>query len=143
MNTHLQIKKTLLQFISYAVIGGSNFLINIFVLNILSYFTHIYSGPTMIIFDNIAFLIYSVNGYLLNKKFTFKTQGSSYLKYASVLWVSAICLNSTLFTLLTMINIFNLSEVLWLNLSKFIASITIGILTFIVNKLFVFKDKAK
>lgn len=143
MNTHIQARKTLLQFISYAVIGGSNFLINIFILNILSHLTHIYSGPIMFIFDNIAFLIYSVNGYLLNKKFTFKTQDNSYLKYASVLWVSSICLNSTLFTILTMINIFNLSDVLWLNLSKFIASTTIGIFTFIVNKLFVFKDKAK
>ncbi|QGU95317.1 GtrA family protein [Clostridium bovifaecis] len=134
--------RTLIQLITYGLIGGSNVLINLIIINILSHITGIYSGITMYIFYGISFVAYSINGYYLNRKFTFTSKSSSYFKYASVLAVSAFC-NSTLCTILTFFNIFSVSEVLWLNFSVIFSSIAVGILTFIVNKYFVFKDKTK
>ncbi|WP_396276425.1 GtrA family protein [Haloimpatiens lingqiaonensis] len=137
-------KKTfnnLLQFITYALIGGSNELINLGILNFLTYITGIYYNKLILfIFEFISFIAYSINGYFLNKKFTFKVKNSSYFKYASVLGTSAI-FNTLLFITLNAHNIFNLSNSLWLNLSKVIASMTIGIITFLVNKFFVFKNR--
>ncbi|WP_373898619.1 GtrA family protein [Haloimpatiens sp. FM7315] len=132
----------LFQFITYALIGGSNELINLGILNFLAYITHIYSNKlALFLFEFIAFIAYSINGYILNRKFTFKSINSSYLKYAAVLGSSAI-FNTLLFITLNSKNKFNISPELWLNISKLIASITIGIITFLINKFYVFKNKA-
>lgn len=138
-------KKTfnnLLQFITYALIGGSNELINLGILNFLTYITGIYSNKFILFaFEFISFIAYSINGYFLNKKFTFKAKKSSYFKYTGVLGTSAI-FNTLLFITLNSHNMLNLSNSLWLNLSKVVASMTIGVITFLVNKFFVFKNKA-
>lgn len=134
-------QNNLLQFITYALIGGSNVLINLCVLNLLTFLTGIYSNILVLfLFEFIAFITYSISGYFLNKKFTFKSNENSYLKYISVLGGSAI-LNSILFITINSHNIFNLSNKLWLNLSKLTTSMIIGIITFLINKFFVFKNK--
>lgn len=138
------IKKDILQFIIYGLIGGSNVFIDFLVINIFSHITNIYSAVDthskmmLLFFEAIAFVLYSLNGYFLNKKFTFKAQKSSYIKYALVLGISSF-FNANLFVFLTGNNIFSLNVKLWFNISKLIASISIGILTFLVNKFFVFK----
>lgn len=91
-------------------------------------------------FITYAFIIYSINGYYLNKKFTFKVNKSSYIKYAFVLGTSAF-FNTNIFIYLTAYNIFNFPIKLWFNLSKLTASMTVGILTFLINKFFIFQVK--
>lgn len=130
---------SLFQFIKYSLVGGSNELINLAVLNLLTKITGIYHEKKyLVLFEFIAFVLYSINGYFWNKKFTFKAKGNSYLKYASVLGTSAI-FNVLMFITLNAHNVFNLSNEIWLNISKLTASITVGIVTFLVNKFFVFK----
>lgn len=142
----LSSKKNLLQFITYALIGGSNLIINFIIINILSHITNIYSAVNthstimLYLFEVTAFIIYSINGYYLNKKFTFKVNKSSYIKYAFVLGTSAF-LNINIFVYLTMHNIVNLPIKLWFNLSKLTASMTVGIMTFLINKFFIFQVK--
>lgn len=141
------IKNNLIQFITYALIGGSNVIINFIVLNTLSSITKIYSATNtytkliLFSFEVIAFILYSINGYLLNRKFTFKYTKSSYPKYALVLGISSF-FNANLFILLTAHNTFNFNAKLWFNISKLISSITIGVITFLVNKFFIFKENA-
>ncbi|MFU0824004.1 GtrA family protein [Clostridium sp.] len=134
--------KTLIELVKYGLIGGSNVLINLIILNVLSYLTGIYSGPTMYIFYGISFIVYSINGYFWNKKFTFSSNNGSYFKYASILGISTF-LNSTLCTIFTTFNIFNFQEILWMNISIILSSITVGILTFILNKCFVFRNRTE
>ncbi|MCY6483784.1 GtrA family protein [Clostridium aestuarii] len=137
-------KQNLVQFITYALVGGSNVLINFAIINILSSITNIYSATDtysralLYLFDIAAFGAYSINGYLLNRKLTFKSNKSSYLKYALVLGISAF-FNTNIFVWLTGHNTFYLPIKLWFNLSKLIASITVGIVTFLINKFFIFK----
>ncbi|MCY6372281.1 GtrA family protein [Clostridium ganghwense] len=139
------LRKNLVQFITYSLIGGSNVIINFLVLNILSYLTNIYSAIDtyskimLYLFEIIAFIVYSLNGYHLNKKITFRANKSSYLKYTLVLGTSAF-FNINIFVWLTAHNIFNFPIKLWFNLSKLTASITVGIITFLVNKFFIFKN---
>lgn len=131
-------KKSIKQFILYVIIGTSNFLIDFFILNILWKITGIYSGYINFLFKGISFLAYSANGYYWNKKYTFKTEGS-YIKFASVLGAAAIA-NAFILSNLSLYNLLGVSQILWSNISALTASITTGIVSFLINKFIVFKD---
>jgi putative flippase GtrA len=152
MNNKLNKLKFLGELIKYALVGCTNVIIDILILNILSYTTGITSGKTLFIFSIIAFLVYSISGYILNKNFTFKgiSRPKAYLQYASVLFFSMI-FNSLLLILLTSHNplialipnepnIVKLNH-LWLSLSVVTNSAVIGLLGFLINKFFVFNKK--
>ncbi|WP_034869521.1 GtrA family protein [Clostridium lundense] len=129
--------KNLKEFIFYVLIGGINFIIDFTILNILWKITHLYEGYVNIIFKTISFIICSLNGYNLNKKYTFKADGS-YIRYASVLGLSNIA-DAFLLSILSMHNILGISPVAWSNISNFIAYASTGTIVFIINKFLIFK----
>ncbi len=131
-------KNNFMQFIKYTLIGGINVLIDFGILNILWIITGIYQGYINYLFKFISFTAYSTNGYFMNKKFTFKSNNNSYFKYISVLAVTAI-LNAFILSNLSMHNFFNFRTIIWSNISALIASISTGIISFLINKIFVFK----
>ncbi len=133
-------KETIWELIKYALIGTVNFLLDMVVVNILMYIFQIYKGYTLVFFNVISFFVYSTNGYFMNKKYTFKSNESSYPKYITVLAISML-LDSLMFSTLTLYNVFGLNKVLWANISKLIAFATTGTLCFIVNKFVVFKKE--
>ena len=152
MNNINKTKQSLAQFVKYSLVGASNTIIDFAVLNILSYTTGITRGKALFIFNIIAFSIYSVCGYNLNKKFTFRENDTkkAYFQYASVLFCTMI-LNSFILVFLTHrnplirimhhhTNIVHLNH-LWLNISMLIGSIILGIVGFLINKFFVFNKK--
>lgn len=152
MDNKDKILRSLVQFFKYSLIGGLNVTIDVVMLNILSYATGITRGKMLFVFNIIAFCVYSICGYILNKKFTFKktSEESAYFGYASVLFVSMI-LNSFMLVLLTshnplihlmhhQRNIMKLNH-LWLNISMLIGSIIIGIGAFLINKFYIFNKK--
>ncbi|MFA9398264.1 MAG: GtrA family protein [Clostridiaceae bacterium] len=135
-------KNDIIEFIKYALVGSSNVLIDFIILNTLMHFTGIYQGSYLILFNIASFLIYSTNGYILNKKFTFKSEKASYFLYILVLG-SAMIVNSLILFALSVNNTFSLDQVLWANISKLIASITSGIVSFLINKFLVFNKPSK
>ncbi|WP_310889531.1 GtrA family protein [Clostridium estertheticum] len=152
MNNKNKMNQSLAQFIKYSVIGAFNTVIDIAVLNILSYITGITRGKFLFLFNFIAFLIYSICGYYLNKKFTFKENSAknAYFQYASVQFVSMI-LNSFILVHLTHRNplihllhhhrsMAHLNH-LWLNISMLIGCTILGVFGFFINKFFVFNKK--
>lgn len=150
-NKNIRSKSTV-QFIVYALIGASNMIIEFTILNILSYATGITRGKMLFVFNIIAFCVYSICGYLLNKKYTFRETSfnNAYFQYASVLFFSMI-INSFLLILFTShnpliqplhhhINIVKLNH-LWFNICILMDSMTIGFLGFLINKFFIFNRK--
>jgi putative flippase GtrA len=150
-NKHMTLNPAI-QLIKYALVGATNIIIDVIILNILSYGTGITNGKMLFIFNIISFSVYSFSGYKLNKKFTFKETSpeKAYLKYASILFFSMI-LNSLMLVTLTsknplialipsITNIVKLNH-LWLNISILIVSMFIGLLGFLINKFFVFNKK--
>ena len=148
-NKNLQ---SLHQFIKYALIGAANIILEIIILNILSYSTGITSGKMLFVFNIIAFCVYSICGYKLNKKFTFvgTPPKQAYFRYAAVLFFSML-LNSFLLILLTSMNplmclmpkgtsIRKLNHI-WFNLCILIDSMVIGLIGFLINKFFIFNKK--
>jgi len=146
-------KKMLTQLIKYALVGATNMIIEFSILNLLSYTTGITHGKMLFVFNFIAFCVYSVCGYKLNKKFTFQetSHKKAYFQYASVLFFIMI-INSFLLILLTghnplihhhiyrVANIVKLNH-LWFNICILIDSMTVGLLGFLINKFFVFNKK--
>lgn len=152
MNNKNKTLKSLAQFVKYSLVGATNIIIDIIILNILSYATGITSGKMLFVFNVIAFCVYSFCGYKLNNKFTFRgtSHKKAYFQYASVLFFSMI-LNSFMLIILTShnplihhmhrgVNIMRLNHI-WFNMCILIDSMTIGLLGFIVNKSFVFNKK--
>jgi putative flippase GtrA len=152
MNNKLKTLKSIAELIKYSLVGSINILIDLLVMNILSFTTGITRGKVLFVFNIIAFSIYSVSGYILNKNFTFKgtPRPHAYFQYASVLFFSMI-LNSLMLVVLTCYNplitlipnetnIVKLNH-LWLSLCILIDSIVIGLLGFLINKFFVFNKK--
>ncbi|MFT5873582.1 MAG: putative flippase GtrA [Clostridium sp.] len=152
MNNKHKTLQSLTQFIRYALVGATNVMIDVTILNILSYTTGITHGRMLFVFNFIAFCVYSICGYKLNTKFTFRetSETKAYFKYASVLFFSMIS-NSFMLVILTSrnplthllhnhVNIIKLDH-LWLNISMLLGSIIIGILGFLINKFFVFNKK--
>lgn len=152
MNNYHKKIQSLTQLIKYALVGSTNIIIDVIILNILSYTTGITRGKMLFVFNLIAFSVYSICSYKLNKKFTFRetSHKKAYFKYASVLFLSMI-LNSIMLFLLTRhnplihhihgrINIMRLNH-LWLNICILIDSITIGTIGFLINKFYVFNKK--
>ncbi|MEK6266090.1 MAG: GtrA family protein [Clostridium sp.] len=152
MNNKLKTLKFIGELIKYALVGCTNVIIDILILNILSYTTGITSGKTLFVFNIIAFLVYSISGYMLNENFTFKgiARPKAYFQYASILFFSMI-FNSLLLVVLTSYNplialipnepnIVRLNH-LWLSLVILTNSAVIGLLGFLINKFFVFNKK--
>lgn len=133
-------KNTLFELIKYASVGTLNVLIDFLILEILMVTTGIYKGFYLAVFNAISFIVYSINGYILNKKFTFKSEKSSYFKYASILFCTML-LNSFILSTLTLYNLLGVKPLIWASLVKIFASMTTGLLNFIINKFFVFRKK--
>jgi putative flippase GtrA len=152
MNNKHKTLKFIGELIKYALVGCTNVIIDILILNILSYTTGITSGKMLFVFNIIAFLVYSISGYILNENFTFKgiSRPKAYFQYASVLFFSMI-FNTLLLVVLTSYNplialipnepnIVKLNH-LWLSLAILANSAVIGLLGFLINKFFVFNKK--
>ncbi|MBU3176474.1 GtrA family protein [Clostridium estertheticum] len=152
MNNKNKINQSLAQFIKYSIVGAFNTVIDIAVLNILSYTTGITHGKFLFLFNFIAFLIYSICGYYLNINYTFKENGTknAYFQYSSLLFLGMI-LNSFILVHLTRRNplihilhhhrsMAHLNH-LWLNISMIIGCTILGLLGFFINKFFIFNKK--
>ena len=127
--------KNIVQFIKFVIVGSSNTIISIVTYWILVYFNLEYLLATI-----IAYVVSSIWGYVLNKKWVFRTKDTK--TFASVIKYYVVYGSSLIINLLGM---YLLVESL--RISKFIAPILIMCITvpynFIFNKLWAFKDKLR
>ncbi|MDD7792967.1 GtrA family protein [Clostridium sp. 'White wine YQ'] len=135
--------KSIIQFITYALVGASNVIIDLIVLNILWFASGMYIGRINYLFKLISFAVYSTTGYLLNRKYTFKTKASikSYFSYISLLAVLSL-MDAIILVKLTRLNPFHLHRGLNANLSAFTAAMATGLIGFIINKFIIFRKKS-
>lgn len=132
--------KNIFQLIKYSMVGGINTLIHLVVMNILMYVSGTYTGNLLFFFEILAFLIYTTTGFFLNRKFTFKADknNNAYFRYLFVMAPSALC-NAFIIRTFTLYNFFSLPKEAWANIVIISSSILVGLFSFIINKLFVFK----
>lgn len=144
MNIKSEKIKALIQFISYVLVGSTNFIIDLIVLNILWASTGIRSGNINYFFKLISFSIYSTTGYILNKNFTFNSSKpkikSSYLEYVSTLGLLSL-IDAIILSKFTLLNIWGVNQTLWANIVNICSCATTGILGFLINKYIIFNSK--
>ena len=133
------------QFAKFGLIGVLNTLLDFGVLNLLSYLTKVYSGPTLVVLNVFAFLAANVNSYFWNKSWTFSSRAKNAAsEFGRFLLVSIIgfVVNSLILWFLTtlMHPLGGLSPQLWENAAKIVATVVYTIWNFIGYKLLVFKS---
>jgi len=139
-----KIEKLVGQFARFAIIGGMNTLIDFGILNLLMWWTGIYSGGQIILLNIISFAIAVTNSYFWNKYWAFKDRDDAGIKEFSqfiAVTLVGLAINSTIvYVVTTLVDpMFGLNEKLWANLAKVAATGFSLIWNFIGYKFIVFK----
>lgn len=136
-------KRNFNQIFKFAIVGFLNTSLDFGVLNLLSYFTGIYSGFYIIFLNSAAFLVAVINSYFWNKYWTFNQQGGikgeEFLKFIAVSFIG-LALNSFLvYTITTFASFFDMTPQLLENFAKILATAVSLVWNFTGYKFFVFK----
>lgn len=138
--------RNIIQFLTYALIGSTNVLIDLIVLNILWHVTGMYRGNINYLFKLISFSIYSTTGYYLNKRYTFNhgkstpKNTSSYFGYVGLLAILSF-LDAIIISNLTLIHFHHIHKELWANICAVFGAMMTGMIGFIINKLYIFRKQ--
>ena len=130
------------RFLKFSAVGVVNFLIDFSILNLLSFAVGINKGIFVAFFSAISFLIANLNSYFLNKRWTFKkdSKNSSYKTFLA-LSVLGIAVNIfIIYVFTTFISQPYFSDLVWLNISKLIATGFVMFFNYFGYKKFVFKQ---
>ncbi len=132
------------QFVKYAAAGSLNALLDIGILNLFSVIFRVYSGGLLIFFNAIALSFAFTNSFLLNKFWAFKSSDnfhwSEFSRFIGVNFVTVIVNSLIIYFLTTIIGAPDtISEPVWENIAKLIATPITIIINFVGYKFIVFK----
>lgn len=134
----------IIQIAKFGVIGVANTAIDFGVLNFLSAQFHIYKGLEVSPLNAVSFVVAVTNSYFWNKHWTFKAkEGKTGKQFVEFIVVSAIAIviNTGLVYIITLIPpVAGISEALWLNIAKLIATFISLAWNFVGYKFVVFKE---
>jgi putative flippase GtrA len=134
------------QFIKFAAVGFMNSIVDFSIINALSAFTHIFSGPFIILFNVISFSVAVTNSYFFNKRWTFRQSRdgtvSEFLGFILVNIGGVLLNTSIVFFFTTFVPPFAaVHPQAWLNIGKIIALPVSTFWNFFGMKFFIFKRK--
>lgn len=143
------IARLIKQFSKFIIVGGVNTGIDFAVLNTLIFLTGFTRGWQLFVLNCVSFSVAVVNSYYMNKRWTFKeaaagiaTKDTS-VQFSQFFVVSliGITINGLILTGITtyIAAPFDLSDQLWANFAKLVATGASLVWNFIGYKLFVFK----
>lgn len=130
------------RFLKFSAVGAINFLIDFSILNLLSFATGINKGIAAAFLGVVSFLIANINSYFLNKKWTFrKNSKSSNYKTFIAISILGVAINiSIIYVFTTFISQLYFSDIIWLNVSKIIATGFVMFFNYFGYKKFVFRN---
>lgn len=130
------------RFAKFSIIGSLNFLVDIAVLNILSYITGFNKGIFAAIFSAVSFLIANVNSYYLNRKWTFRNneKKSRYKVFLAISVMGIVANMLIVYNFTTYISQPYFSDIMWLNVSKIIATGFVMFFNYYGYKKYVFNE---
>ena len=133
------------RFLKFSAVGAVNFLIDFSILNLLSFATGINKGIFAALFSAISFLIANLNSYFLNKKWTFKkdSENSNYKTFFAVSALGVAVNVFIIYIFTTSISQPYFSDLVWLNVSKLIATGFVMFFNYFGYKKFVFKNRGR
>lgn len=140
--------KFIKQFSKFVVVGFLNTALDFGILNLLMWWTAIYSGRWIILLNIISFSVAVINSYFWNKFWTFRAKeadeagevAQEFSQFAAVTLVGLAINTGVIFVVTTHIPpFFNLSSEIWANFAKAAATGFSLIWNFIGYKFIVFK----
>ena len=127
------------RFAKFSIVGSLNFLVDVIILNSLSYATGVNRGIFAAVFSAISFLVANVNSYYLNKKWTFRdNEKKSRYKVFLLISVIGTVINMFIIYNFTTISQPYFSDIIWLNISKIIATSLVIFFNYYGYKKYVF-----
>jgi len=136
-----------MQFSKFVAIGLLNTAIDFGVLNLLMWLADIYKGKWLFLFNAASFTIALINSYLWNKLWTFKDKSTKdvpveFSRFLMISIIGAIINSSIIYFITTYITpYYGLSEQIWANLAKVLATGFSLIWNFLGYKFIVFNTK--
>jgi len=140
----MDIKKLIVQFSKFVVVGFINTAIDFGVLNLLMYVSGVKEGALLFVLNIVSFSVATANSYLWNKYWTFKDKDSAKVveigQFLAVSVIGAILNSGVVFLISTYMDpMFGLSQSVWVNLAKVVATGFSLIWNFLGYKFIVFK----
>lgn len=132
------------QFTKYAAAGSFNSLLDLGILNLLSFIFKIYQGPFLILFNAISFLIAISNSYFWHKFWSFKSATPiGFREYSKFLLatIGGLIINTSIVYSLTIMTPQNISLPVWENIAKLIAVVPTLIWNFFAYRILVFQQR--
>lgn len=131
-----------MQMIRFGAVGGINTLIDFGILNLLMLMTGITGGSGLILCNVVAFIVASLNSYLMNRDWTFKDgskgRAGQYFLFL-VFAIGGLAVNSAgLYFLMALPLDGTLSPILWANGAKAAATAASMVWNFLTYRRFVF-----
>lgn len=134
------------QFAKYGAAGALSAFIDLGILNIFSLIFKVYSGPLILIFNSIGFLIATTNAYFWNRLWVFKKEGEQpnlkeYTRFICVTFTGLLLNTGIVYFLTSIVGApEGMSEPVWENIAKFGAIIPNVMWNFIGYKFIIFKS---
>lgn len=135
------------QFSKYALVGFANTAVDFGILNLLMWSTGIYSGKNIFLLNTVSFFIAMTHSYIWNRLWAFKRKtkekaGKEFLQFITVTILGAVINGGIVYLISTWVSpMFGVSNELWANLAKVVATAVIIIWNFLGYKFIVFDSK--
>ena len=128
------------RFAKFSIVGSFNFFVDITILNSLSYITGFNKGIFAAIFSAISFIVANISSYQMNKRWTFKSnsENSRYKIFLTISIVGVLINAIVVYNFTTHINQPYFSDIMWLNISKIIATLLVVFFNYFGYKKYVF-----
>ncbi|MCK5476096.1 MAG: GtrA family protein [Candidatus Pacebacteria bacterium] len=128
------------RFAKFSIVGSLNFLVDIIILNSLSYITGFNKGFFAAVFSAISFLVANINSYYLNRKWTFRDneKESRYKVFLAISIVGIVINILIVYSFTTYVSQSYFSDIIWLNISKMIATSLVIFFNYYSYKRYVF-----
>lgn len=131
------------QFSKFALTGVMNTILDMGLLNFLSYWTGIYSGWMIVVLNSVSFVVAVTNSYFWNKHWTFartdSAKATEYLEFIGVAFVGLLLSNIIVYGVTTYVPTDGLKPAMVENLAKILATVIVMFWNFTGFKFFVFK----
>ena len=128
------------RFAKFSIVGSFNFFIDITILNSLSYITGFNKGIFAAVFSAISFIVANISSYQMNKRWAFKnnSENSRYKIFLTISIVGVFINAIVVYNFTTHINQPYFSDIMWLNISKIIATLLVVFFNYFGYKKYVF-----
>ncbi|MCK5332292.1 GtrA family protein [Candidatus Parcubacteria bacterium] len=128
------------RFLKFSIIGVVNFFVDLVILNLLSYVTGFNKGFYASVFSALSFFIANINSYFLNRRWTFKSNNkdSGYKAFLAISLFGVLVNIFVVFILTTFVQQNYFSDIIWLNISKFVTVFFISVINYFGYKKYVF-----